>query len=83
MNVVIDFKSSKMYYVVYKQYGLAVTIEYNVYDFNGARNKAIAWAAEDKNRRAVVYSITEKDINPKEELIVENQFVEELEQKVS
>lgn len=73
----------KYFYIVYKSYGLSVTIEYNLYDYNEARNKADTWANETVNRLATVFSFTKNDMNLKEEYSIDNQFVPEQEQKAS
>lgn len=71
-----DFKAQKMFYVVYSEFASRVKIEYNMYSLQEAQEKAMEWSVSQANRKAVVYSITQKDPNPREEYAVSNQFVE-------
>jgi len=75
MNVVLDMKSYKHYYVLYREHGQTITLEYNIYDYANAHDKAVTWAKEKTNRAATVYSFTKNDFHPKEEFVANNQFV--------
>jgi len=82
MQTVYDIKDGRMYYVVYKAYGQAVTVECSIFDLKEACYKANTWSKFRVNRIATVYSFTKNNPNPRQEYVADNQFVPEEEQKV-
>jgi hypothetical protein len=71
-----ELRSNKMFYVVYSEYAQRIRIEYNMYSFKEAQDKALSWCMNNVNRKAVVYSITQKESQPREEYVAKNQYVE-------